>query len=295
MPQLYEQAALSFPAMTPRRAAALVVGLDGEPIDPDAAVLHPDDPILARGDGVFETVLVRDGRACLLDAHLRRLTTSAATTGLPAPDVGRLRTAVGVAVASWPDGEGMLRLLHGRARQGTVTFVTVSPVPDRVAVARRDGVAAVTVDAGIRGVATAWSTATAKSLSYAPFAAAQRHAMAVGAQDAVLLDGDGHVLEGARSTVVVSPGPGVLLSPPAESPILPGTTASALFDVARQRGWRCDHAALRVADLDAAQGVWLLSAVTLAARVHTLDERPLRAAPAAAEVAYLLDVAVATD
>ncbi|WP_163795086.1 aminodeoxychorismate lyase [Mycolicibacterium sediminis] len=280
--------------MTPRRATDLVVGLDGHLLDPGAAVLHPDDPVLARGDGVFETVLVRHGRACLLDAHLSRLAASAATTGLPAPDVGRFRAAVDVAVRAWPDAEGMLRLLYGRATRGTVAFVTVSAVPDRVVAARRDGVSVVTLDAG-HAVPGPWSVATAKSLSYGRFAAAQRQAERAGASDAMLIRSDGNVLEGARSTVVVSPEPGVLLSPPLDSAILPGTTADALFDAARRRGWRCEHGPLGIADLDAAQGLWLVSAVTLAARVHTLDGRPLRAAPAAADVAYLVDLAVATD
>ena len=66
-----------------------------------------------------------------------------------------------------------------------------------------------------------------------------------------------------------------LLTPPPWYPILRGTTQQALFEVARDDGYDCDYQALRPADLFAAQGVWLVSSITLAARVHTLDGRPL--------------------
>jgi 4-amino-4-deoxychorismate lyase len=131
-----------------------------------------------------------------------------------------------------------------------------------------------------------------KSMSYAVFAAAQREADRLGASDVVLVGSDGYVLEGARSSVVVAPEPGVLRTPALSSPILPGTTVDALFDVAARRGWRCERAAIRVTDLGVAQGLWLLSSVTLAARVHTLDGVALPHAPMAAEVAELVDLGV---
>ena len=43
-----------------------------------------------RGDGVFETLLVRDGAACLLEAHLARLMHSARLLDLPEPDLPAL-------------------------------------------------------------------------------------------------------------------------------------------------------------------------------------------------------------
>jgi 4-amino-4-deoxychorismate lyase len=78
-------------------------------------------------------------------------------------------------------------------------------------------------------------------------------------------------------------------------PILAGTTVQAFFAVAQERGLLCQHAMLRKADLVAAQGVWLLSSVTLAARVHTLDGAGLRAAPMAAELATLVDEAMTRE
>jgi 4-amino-4-deoxychorismate lyase len=273
----------------------IVVTLDGAAIDPRAPSVYADDPMLLRGDGVFETLLLRGGRPCLLGAHLARLVTSAQIIGLPAPDPARWRHAVATAVAHWTgDGDAVLRLVLGRGRAaGPTAFVTASAVPDRAVAARRDGVAAVTLDRGAPAPGGApWSLAGVKSLSYAPNTAALRHAERVGAQDVVFVGSDGSVLEGPRSTVLIVTDDDALLTPPASLPILPGTTVQAVFDEARERGIACREHPIDVADLVAAQGVWLLSSITLAARVHTLDGVPLREAPRAAEVAGLVEAAI---
>jgi 4-amino-4-deoxychorismate lyase len=277
-------------------------GSSPEVLDARAAVLYADDPMVLRGDGVFETLLVRDGRPCLLAAHLARLVESARAIGLPAPDVDGFGAAVDVAVSRWSGGEAVLRLLYGRARRTSgderTGYVTVSALPDRVHTARHDGVAAVTVDRGVPAYdvdAAPWSLARVKSLSYASFAAALRHAEGLGATDVILVSSDGFVLEGSRSTVVIAPRPGVLQTPPPSSPQLPGTTAHALFALARARGWRCGVEPLRIEDLHVAQGIWLLSRVTLAARVSVLDGAVLPVTPMAAEVAGMVDSAVVGD
>jgi 4-amino-4-deoxychorismate lyase len=143
-----------------------------------------------------------------------------------------------------------------------------------------------------------WLLAGAKTLSYAINMAALRHAARQGAGDVIFVSSDGYVLEGPRSTVVIAVGGGdnvCLLTPPPWYPILRGTTQQALFGVARAKGYDCDYRALRVADLFAAQGLWLVSSMTLAARVHTLDGRVLPSAPMGAEFAELVDAAIVSD
>jgi 4-amino-4-deoxychorismate lyase len=273
----------------------VVVTLDGVAVDAAVPSVYADDPMLLRGDGVFETMLLRGGRPCLLGAHLTRLATSAAITGLAVPDPARWRHAVAAAATSWTsDGDAVLRLVLGRGRGSEPTaFVTVSPVPPRALAARRDGVAAVTLERGVRATGHApWSVAGVKSLSYAYNTAALRHAENVGAQDVVFVDSEGSVLEGPRSAVLIAAGDGALLTPPASLPILPGTTVRAVFDEARARGLACEERPIGAAELVAAHGVWLLSSVTLAARVHTLDGVSLRQAPRSAEVAGLVDAAI---
>jgi 4-amino-4-deoxychorismate lyase len=258
----------------------IVVAVDG-----CRASIRADDPVFSRGDGVFETALVRDGVVVLLDAHLTRLAGSAALAGLPCPDSAGWLAAASVAIGQWPGGEAVLRLLLGRGVDGVVAFVMVSAVPGRVAAARRDGVAAVTL------VRPHWPLAAAKSLSYAANVAALRHAERAGAGDAVFVDATGAVLEGPRSAVVMAvrgpAGEPVLVTPDASS-ILPSTTQRALFVAAAARGVECVYRRVTVSDLFAAQGVWLLSAITLAARVHTLDGRALPSSPVAPLITELI-------
>jgi 4-amino-4-deoxychorismate lyase len=286
---------------------AVVVTLDGELQDPSAPLLFADDLAVVRGDGIFESLLVRDGRPCLLEAHLGRLTQSARMTDLPVPDLPRWREAAATAAASWTahsSDEGVMRLIYSRGREGgsePTAFVLVGPLPGRVAAVRRDGLAALTLDRGLPSEGAAdmpWLLAGAKTLSYAVNMAALRHAERHGAGDVIFVSSDGQILEGPRSTVVIATeldGRPALLTPPPWYPILRGTTQQALFEVARNKGYDCDYRALRPTDLIAAQGVWLISSITLRARVHTLDGKPLRNAPLADEFAELVDAAIVSD
>ncbi|MGV0641945.1 aminodeoxychorismate lyase [Mycolicibacterium sp. XJ879] len=289
---------------------AVVVTIDGQLHDPAQPLLYADDLAAVRGDGVFETLLVRDGRPCLLEAHLARLARSAQQCELPAPDLPQWRHAIGVAVKGWLDGgseEGVLRLVYSRGREGGSApsgYATIGALPARVAAARTRGVAAITLARGLPAKGAdemPWLLAGAKTLSYAVNMAALRHAERHGADDVIFVGSDGYLLEGPRSTVVIvtetgreAAGP-VFLTPPPWFPILRGTTQQALFEVARNKGYACDYRALRPADLLTAQGIWLVSSITLAARVHTLDGKPVAASPLAAEFTGLVDAAIVSD
>jgi 4-amino-4-deoxychorismate lyase len=286
----------------------VIVTLDGDVHPADRPLLFADDLAAVRGDGVFETLLVRDGGACLVEAHLGRLVHSANLLELPSPDLTAWRRAIDRAAQQWTsqtNDEAAMRLAYSRGRESgsaPTAYVTVNPVSDRIGTVRREGLAAVTLprelpSAGVEKMP--WLLAGAKTLSYAINMAALRHADRHGAGDVIFVSSDGYILEGPRSTVVIAAdgddGSVCLLTPPPWYPILRGTTQQALFGVARSKGYDCDYRALRVADLIAAQGIWLVSSMTLAARVHTLDGRVLPRAPLTAEFAELVDAAIVSD
>jgi 4-amino-4-deoxychorismate lyase len=77
---------------------ALGSWIDGVP----GAALPADDRGLQYGDGVFETVLVRSGRARFLDAHLARLSQGCTRLGISIASLPVLRAEIDAAVAMSP-------------------------------------------------------------------------------------------------------------------------------------------------------------------------------------------------
>ena len=212
---------------------------------------------------------------------------------------GRRRGRVAV---EWRRGRSASAVRPGAQESGDerTGYVTVSALPDRVRTARRDGVTAVTLDRGVPAYdvdAAPWSLAGAKSLSYASTSPRPSGTpSSLGAGDVVLVSSDGFVLEGPRSTVVIAPRPGVLQTPPPSSPHASRHhRARAVRRGARTRLAAASVEPLDVADMLVAQGVWLLSSVTLAARVTCWTAPFCRSLRMAAEVAGMVDAAVVGD
>ncbi|MGV9749076.1 aminodeoxychorismate lyase [Nocardia farcinica] len=289
----------------------VLVTLDGVVRDADEPLLFADDIGVLRGDGVFETVLVRDGDACAIEFHLGRLRRSAQALDLPEPELSRWREAVQTAAKEWgSEREGMMRLVLTRGRDtelgapSSVTsgdlaaavpvptaYVLVVPVPERVAKARAEGVSVVTLARGISidlAQAAPWQLLGAKTLSYATNMAALRFAHRMGADDVIFTSTENRVLEGPRSTVVIARDK-ELITPPAKNGVLPGVTQRALFTEAKKAGWECRYAPLFTADLLTCDSIWMLSSVTLAARVNSLDGLRMSAPDNAEEIVELVD------
>lgn len=279
------------PATLPTPAAGRVLGiLGGGLVDPDTPVLRADDLGVLRGDGCFETLRVHDGRIVALAEHLARLADSAAGLDLPAPDLARWQALVDLVVAAWDrPGEAVLRLVLTRGVEGAgapTGYAVMGPVPDTIVRQRRDGVRVVTLDRGAAADAFAeapWLLGGVKSLSYAVNMAALRHARAVGADDAIFLSSDGQVTEGPNSTVVWARS-GCLCTTPTTLGILNGTTVRVLFARAAEFGFTTEVTRATVADLHAADELWLVSSVRGAARVTALDGQPLAGAGLTARV-----------
>lgn len=285
-----------------RRVVVLVAGgPDGEHprVHPaDQPLLLADDLAAVRGDGCFETLLVVGGRAAKPERHLARLARSAAAMGLTGPAEQTWHAGIELAAREWgADAEGMLRLVlsRGPERGGPETaYITVAPVTAFAERARAEGIAVTTLARGLpadlAGTAP-WLLLGSKTLSYATNMAALRYAAAGGYDDVIYLSSEGEVLEGPRSTVVIARD-GELVSPPTEVGILEGTTIGALTEVAEADGVRVRRERLLVTDLLAADAVWMLSSVTLVARVHRIDRAELPRSGAGVDVAAMVDRAV---
>ncbi|WP_037320435.1 aminodeoxychorismate lyase [Amycolatopsis orientalis] len=253
--------------------------LDGTLADPEAAHLRVDDLGLLRGDGVFETILVVDGRPRELRPHLDRLARSAAMLDLPEPDLAAWERAAQTVIDNWSgSAEIALKLVYTRGIDGDPEakpfgFALGVEIDEKVLRARVEGVAAITLERGIDpelAQRAPWLLLGAKSISYGVNMAALREAARRGASDVIFTAADGSVFEGPTSTVVLAKDK-TLYTPPATIGILPGTTQAALFRGAERAGWSIKVEPLQVSDLSEGDGLFLTSSVRKLTSVHTLD------------------------
>jgi 4-amino-4-deoxychorismate lyase len=284
---------------------SILLTLDGTQHDAEAPFLHADDLAVVRGDGVFETLLIRAGRPRGVRLHLERLARSATAMELPAPDLDQWRGAIDRAAELWSEelgtsDEALVRLVYTRGREhgyAPTAYLTVEAVPERVASARADGVSVITLERGFSidlAAKAPWQLLGAKTLSYATNMAALRHAASEGYDDVIFVSSEGAILEGPRSTVVAVYGD-TLVTPPTEIGILASTTARAVFDLADAEGWKTKIEILRPEDLVAADSVWLVSSVTLAARVTHLNRYVMPVPTDADRFSDLVDRAIAVE
>jgi len=265
--------------------------------DPAAPVLRADDLGVLRGESVFETVRIAGGRPAFLDAHLRRLHSSADRLEIALP--GGWVELVALALAHWPEADGVLRLVCSKGPApvgpapvgpGPVGFALLTPMPAET-VAARAGVTAITltlgVPAGLREGAP-WLLGGVKSTSYAANMAAQRQARDLGADDVVWVSSDGEVLEAPTSTVAWIAA-GRLVTPPPSVGILPGTTLQAVLDLQLVDA---DVRRGTVAELRAAEEVLLLSSGRGIAPVVRLDDVELGVGPVTQRLQDAFEAAV---
>lgn len=286
--------------------------------NPNLPLIFWDDAAVTRGDGVFETLLIRDGHPANLRRHMERFQASARLLDLREPSaddwIDATRQAVEEWTArTWDDAKCVWTYTRGRESTGIPSaWVTLSPINERVIRQREEGVSVMTsprgftIDTSLPGVDEAteggspepapWLTVGAKTLNYAANMAALRHARSKGFDDVIYIDpATGRVLEGATSTVIAVRRDRKLRTPVPGGEVLPGTTQAALFGYAEAQGWRCRTKDMTVERLLDAESVWLVSSVRVAARVTAIDGHRLPAPDNEAEVRELINAALGAE
>ncbi len=218
-----------------------------------------------RDDGVLETLLVVDGGAVELEAHLARLAASLATL-FPDRSPPDLEGAIQARAQSIE--RGSLRVRVGPAgRAGIEATIKVAeieselifpPVPRSVAVHSL-------VLAGGLG-AHKWADRSLLDQAQSELA---------GDVLPLIVEWDGTVLEASRGNVFAVRD-GVLVTPPADGRILPGIARARAIEVASAAGLEVREGTLTRDDLLGADEVFLTSSVRGVERVRALDETELR-------------------
>ncbi|MSP25743.1 MAG: branched-chain-amino acid aminotransferase [Myxococcales bacterium] len=258
---------------------ARLVVIDGVPCAPEEAKISVYDRGFLYGDSVFETVRTYVGRVFSLDLHLARLERSAASLGITMP-VSRdvLMREIVAALANAHNEESYARLMITRgsgalgldpalARTATrVLLIEPLTMPPPETYAR--GIRALCIPT-VRASDAAHS---AKIANYLASALALRDARAAGADEALVVDRNGLVIEGTTSNVFAV-ADGRLLTPSLESGILDGITRELVLERARELGLAIELRALSPAELSASDEVFITSTIRELVPVVVVDGR----------------------
>ena len=249
-------------------------------VDPAEPVIRADDEGLLRGRAAFETLKVYGGRPFRLEAHLDRLTASAASIGLPAVERRRLQVLVGLVLPKAAGGDASLRLVWtaGPAQGAPSALALLSDIPDWIEPARERGASAVSL-LGVRASAP-WLLPGVKSTSYAVNMAAEAEAHRRGVDDALFVDGDGIVLEGTVTNVWWRVGT-TLFTPALDLGILAGVTRATLMELAPACGFAVEEGAFPLSQLLTAEEAFTSSSVREVMPLVEVDATTLGRGPAA--------------
>ncbi len=235
--------------------------LNGVLMSEAEATLPATDRALTHGLGLYETLKLVGGVPVFFDEHVARLIGGIAALGLEksivkpelAEQICRLSEASDVR-----DGACRLLVTAGAPHGAPALLVQADQRsfpqrPLRVI--------------SYRGVRV---SAQYKAMTVMQSYLAQQAATTAGVDDALLVDGEGRIFEGATSNVFVVRGGG-LITPPAEGDILPGVLRAQVERLATAAGIPVVEAWVRVADLRPDDGVLLTSSVRGVVPVDRVD------------------------
>ena len=258
-------------------SAALGTWIDGSRTDE----LPSDDRGLHYGDGLFETLAIRAGRARFLEAHLARLALGCARLGIPFGAMQELRVEIAAAEAMAPP-QAVLKIIvtrgsavrRGYAPEGSETarrLVSLWPASDLPA-EFAEGVA---LYVGKIKLADNPALAGIKHLSRIENVLAAAEAAKAGAFDALLPDSAGRVISGAMSNVFIVRGR-QLLTPQVDRCGVAGVMRAVVLRECAALGIGATERDVALGDLFAADEVFITNVRIGVVPVRRVGEHSIR-------------------
>lgn len=252
---------------------------NGAVVRPSEARLDPRDRAVLYGIGLFETLRSYDGRPFQVPAHLRRLRSTAERLRL---DVAIERPGLERAIrrlleaCDLAHGDASVRItVTGGLDGGGIDRAPASP-PSMLIHARPasrprsiQAIRACRAEGDVHR-----PIASVKSIGYLGSALARLAARERGCDEAIVVSPDGHVLEGATSTIFAQLGK-VLVTPPLDGAILPSVTRRIVLEIARREGIACEEARIPWTDLTGAHELLSVGSVREIAAIVALDGSPV--------------------
>jgi branched-chain amino acid aminotransferase len=264
---------------------------NGALVDGPLAVARAERGLLL-GDGLFETILVFNGKPLWGNMHFLRLEASAAELGIPFDRDG-LDDALAELLAAAPKSHQVLRvtLTRGSAARGLAAdggspslLLTLDPFDPKL-MFQPVSLASTAIRRNPASVSSRH-----KTLSYIDNIAAAREAAAKGAEDALMLNAKGAVACSSIANIFLLKGR-TLITPARDQGILTGVMRQALVHSAARLGLTPEERAVKPAEIRKADAVFVSNSLRFIRPVTSLDGKPLAQGDLSPLVAALCEAA----
>lgn len=279
----------------------MIVFLNGEFVPEERALVSVFDRSFLYGDGLFETMRVTRGKPFRWTQHLARLRGGADFLGLKLP-IGdeALEKSAAELIARNQAPEASLRLtvsrgvgVRGYSPKGANKPLVVMMLHPLAEASTANPACWKLVTASFR-LPAGEKLAQFKTANKLTQVLARAEAEAAGADEALLLNTDGFVVEGASSNLFWIQA-GVVCTLPLESGVLAGVTRAVVIELCRARGWRVAEVLVPPGELRQAAGVFVTLSTLGVVEAGELDGQMLPRSPLVEQLRRAYDELLAQE
>ena len=251
----------------------MIVFSNGRLHDEEEPALALADSGFLHGRGVFTTLRLRRGQPVDLKGHYRRLRDHGRQLELMLP---RTEAAMAEiihdlsAANALAKQDARLRITLTRNDRGPSLSLVPGPLPPGLARWQTAGIPVSTLGPAFRRTILP----ALKTTNYLPSLLAVAEAEKLGCPEALIMDGEDNLLEGAVSNVFLVLR-GVLATPPDDGRILAGLTRRFILGLAVEMGLQVREEPICRGDLARAEEVFLTNSVRQIVPVIAIDGRPV--------------------
>jgi len=257
----------------------MIVSINGKLLPLDEARISPLDRGFLLGEGIFETILVREGIPLFIEEHLLRFRKGASLIGVSLSfSDEEIASSISALLEANRLGEAYLRLTLSSGpketeEKGEPTFLIFArqfePHPQAL---YEKGVSVIISRSVRRNIAS--PLPRIKSTSYLENLLARKEAKGSGAFEAILLNERGEVAEGSCTNLFAVSG-GLIFTPPLEANILAGVTRRVLLELFTRENFAFQERFFLETELREADEIFITNSLIGILPVSSLDASPV--------------------
>ncbi|QKH38232.1 D-amino acid aminotransferase [Achromobacter pestifer] len=255
--------------------------INGSLVPAEQAVIPALDRGFLFGDGVYEVIAVIDGLLLEFERHAARLARSLAEVGIRNPlprDTLLARCRELVLRNGLREGSVYVQVTRGTDSKRDFAFPADVEPTVMMYVSEKSLRVNPLAESGVRAASVPdmrWQRRDIKSVSLIAQVLAKQAAQASGAFEALMVDADGVVTEGASSSALLVDAQGRIVVRPLSREILPGCTRAAVLALAAKRGVAVEERKFTLDECRRASELVLTSALHFVLPVIDLDGQPV--------------------